>query len=193
MALLSPGAWLEERGQQDNLFHSKVLVQDRGCAVTIDQWSSINVVSLEMVEKLNLPTTLHPQPYTMPWCPDLLTVKYQTKVQCSIGPFSFEVLCDVVPKYLVVFHMLLGEPWCTEHCASYSMDRDTARYCKCTVFYAGRTINLISMEIAVFKSWRDERPQRKEEKEKKKQNAELCVAPMSVVLNCISGLPNTFQ
>ena len=100
MALLSPGAWLEERGQRDNLFHSKVLVQDRGCALTIDHWSSINAISLEMVENPNLPTTLHPQPYTLPWCPDLLLVKYQTKVQCSIGPFFFEVLCDVVPKYL---------------------------------------------------------------------------------------------
>ena len=155
MALLSPGAWLEERGQRDNLFHSKVLVQARGCAVTIDRRSSINAISLEMVEKLNLPTTLHPQPYTLPWCPDLLLVKYQTKVQCSIGPLSFEVLCDVVPKYLVAFHMLLGEPWCTEHAASYSMDSDTARYYKYTVFHAGRKINLISMETVVFKSWRE--------------------------------------
>ena len=180
MALLSPGAWLEERGQRDNLFHSKVLVQDRGCAVTIDHWSSINAISLEMVEKLNLPTTLHPQPYTLPWCPDFLLVKYQTKVQCSIGLLSFEVLCDVVPKYLVAFHMLLGEPWCTEHAASYSMDADTARYCKYTVFHAGRKINLISMETAVFKSWREERLQRKEEEEKKKRDAELCVVSMPI-------------
>ena len=83
-----------------------------------------------------------------------------------------------MPKYLVAFHMLLGEPWCTEHAASYSMDSDTARYYKYTVFHAGRKINLISMETVVFKSWRDERLQHREEEEKKKRDAAVVAAPM---------------
>ena len=48
------------------------------------------------------------------------------------------------------------------------------------VFHAGRKINLISMETAVFKSWREERLQRKEEEEKKKRDAELCVVSMPI-------------
>ena len=60
MAVMSAGFWLEERGLHDKHFHIKVTVRDRVCALTTDHWSSINAASIEMVEKLGLPRTLHP-------------------------------------------------------------------------------------------------------------------------------------
>ena len=42
MAVMSAGFRLEERGLDDKLFHTKAIVRDRACALTIDHWSSIN-------------------------------------------------------------------------------------------------------------------------------------------------------
>jgi hypothetical protein len=67
MAVMSAGFRLEERGYLDKLFHTKIVVRDRACALTIDHWSLINAASIEMEDKLRLPKTLHPQPYYLRW------------------------------------------------------------------------------------------------------------------------------
>ncbi|XP_073063956.1 uncharacterized protein [Primulina eburnea] len=66
---------------------------------------------LEMVEKLNLPTLKHPQPYKLQWLNDCAEVKVnkQVMVAFSIGKYIDEVLCDVVPMHAC--HILLGRPW----------------------------------------------------------------------------------
>ena len=46
----------QEEGRAENLFQTHVIVHDRACMLTIDHMSFINAVSLEMVEKLELPT-----------------------------------------------------------------------------------------------------------------------------------------
>ena len=58
--LLSYWFQREEEGRAVSLFHSRVKVQDKACALTIDYSSFFNAVSLEMVEKLGLPSTPHP-------------------------------------------------------------------------------------------------------------------------------------
>jgi hypothetical protein len=45
----------EEKGHAEQLFHTRVIVQERACALTIDQAALINAVSSELVEKLELP------------------------------------------------------------------------------------------------------------------------------------------
>ena len=94
MAVMSAGFRLEERGLHDKLFHTKAIVRDRACALMIDHWSSINTASIEIVEKLGLPRTLHPQPYFLRWDSNEFTVTEQTKVQFCIGKFSEEVCCS---------------------------------------------------------------------------------------------------
>ena len=86
MACLSARSWLEEKGQREKLFHTKLKVQDRACSLTIDHWSTANIVSLEVVEKLNLQRTPHPQPYQLCWGPEKFTIKYQVELQCMLGP-----------------------------------------------------------------------------------------------------------
>jgi hypothetical protein len=60
---MSAGFRLKERGHHDKLFHTKTIVRDRVCALMIDHWSSINVASIEMVDKLGLLKMPHPQTY----------------------------------------------------------------------------------------------------------------------------------
>ena len=52
-----------------------------------------------MVEKLNLPTLKHPNPYKVQWLNDCGEIKVykQVLVSFSIGKYNDEVLCDVVP------------------------------------------------------------------------------------------------
>jgi hypothetical protein len=100
MAVMSASFRLEERGSHDKLFHTKAVVRDRVCALTTDHWSSINVASIEMVEKLGLPRTPHPQAYYLRWGSEEFTITQQTKVQFCMGKFSGEVCCDIILVYI---------------------------------------------------------------------------------------------
>ncbi|XP_075489516.1 LOW QUALITY PROTEIN: uncharacterized protein LOC142528360 [Primulina tabacum] len=101
----------EETNQRENLFHTRCFVSGKVCNVIIDGGSCTNVASLEMVEKLSLPTLKHPQPYRLQWLNDCAEVKVnkQVLVAFSIGKYVDEVLCDVVPMHAC--HILLGRPW----------------------------------------------------------------------------------
>jgi hypothetical protein len=49
--------------QRSRLFRMACTAKDRKCKVIIDSGSTDNLVSTEMVEKLELTTTKHPSPY----------------------------------------------------------------------------------------------------------------------------------
>src|SRR6266542_3325331 len=53
--------------QRHNLFHTKCVVMERSCRVIIDGGSCNNLASSEMVQKLELKTSPHPQPYYIKW------------------------------------------------------------------------------------------------------------------------------
>ena len=97
--------------QRENIFHTRCHIHDKVCSLIIDGGSCTNVASTTLVEKLNLPTKPHPQPYKLQWLNDNGEVKVdrQVVVSFSIGRYSDEVLCDVVP--MQAGHILLGRPW----------------------------------------------------------------------------------
>ncbi|XP_057990739.1 uncharacterized protein LOC110655165 [Hevea brasiliensis] len=97
--------------QRDKIFHTRCLVNEKLCSMIVDSGSYCNVVSSLLVEKLRLPTTLHPKPYGLQWLNDCgkLRVIKQVLVPFSIGKYHNEVVCDVVP--MVATHLLLGRPW----------------------------------------------------------------------------------
>ena len=101
---------LEKEGYGAELFHTCCKVGERACATTIDHDSMINVVGIDMVEKLSLLMTPHPRPYVLRRCHDRLDVTHQTIVQFSVGNFSGEIRCDVIPVAMGSCHLLLGEP-----------------------------------------------------------------------------------
>jgi hypothetical protein len=79
--------------------------------VIIDSGSIDNLVSTEMVEKLELKTTTHPNPYKVSWFHKghQVMVSQQFQVEFKIGGYRDEILCDVIPMDL--YHILLGRPW----------------------------------------------------------------------------------
>jgi hypothetical protein len=77
----------------------------------VDSGSTDNLVSTEMVEKLELETTDHPSPYKVSWLQKghQVSVTKQCLVEFKIGGYNDKILCDVIP--MDVCHLLLGRPW----------------------------------------------------------------------------------
>ena len=81
--------------------------------------SQKNLISAEVVKRLNLPMTPHPQPYTIGWLRQGrdLCVSQQCRLSYNIKPFKDEVLCDI--SCLEVFDVLLGQPYFWKHHVVY--------------------------------------------------------------------------
>jgi hypothetical protein len=65
--LLKPEAKVEKPVQRNILFRKTYKTKDRVCKVIIDSGSNDNLVSKEMVDKLELETTGHLNPYKVSW------------------------------------------------------------------------------------------------------------------------------
>jgi hypothetical protein len=109
--LLAPVKEVDNSVQRSRLFRTACTAKDRKCQVIIDSGSTDNLVSTEMVEKLELPTTKHPSPYKVSWLQKghRVSVTEQCSVKFKIGNYHDEILCDVIP--MDVCHILLGRPW----------------------------------------------------------------------------------
>jgi hypothetical protein len=109
--LLKPKKEPEKPVQRTSLFIIACKTKDRVCKVIIDSGSTDNLVSTEMVEKLELKTTTHPNPYKVSWLQKghQVMVSQQCQVEFKIGGYKDEILCDVIP--MDVCHILLGRPW----------------------------------------------------------------------------------
>jgi hypothetical protein len=77
----------------------------------MDNGSTDNLISTEMVEKLELKTTDHPSPYKVSWLQKghQVNVTKQCLVEFKIGGYNDKILCDVIP--MDFYHLLLGRPW----------------------------------------------------------------------------------
>jgi hypothetical protein len=109
--LLTPEKEVERSVQRRRLFRTACTTKNRKCKVIIDSGSTDNLVSTEMVEKLELTTTKHPSPYKVSWLQKghRVSVTKQCLVKFKIGNYHDEILCDVIP--MDVCHILLGRPW----------------------------------------------------------------------------------
>ncbi|XP_052181971.1 uncharacterized protein LOC127794765 [Diospyros lotus] len=106
----------DAKEQRENIFHTRCHVNDKVCSMIIDGGSCTNVASTSLVEKLNLMTLKHPRPYKLQWLNDCgeFKVTKQVFVSFSIGKYTDEVLCDVLPMH--AGHILLGRPWQFDRC-----------------------------------------------------------------------------
>jgi hypothetical protein len=109
--LLTPEKEAENPAQRNRLFRTACKTKDRVCKVIVDSGSTDNLVSTEMVEKLELETIEHPSPYRVSWLQKghQVNVTKQCLVEFKIGGYKDEILCDVIP--MDVCHLLLGRPW----------------------------------------------------------------------------------
>jgi hypothetical protein len=101
----------EDPEEAQRLFHSKMWVKGSPLQFIIDNGSQKNLISVEVMKWLGLPTTAHPQPYTIGWLHQGrdLRVSQQCHLPYNIKPFTDEVLCDISP--LDVSDVLLGQPY----------------------------------------------------------------------------------
>ena len=78
-----------------------------------------NFVYEDLVKKLGLVTTPHPQPYNIGWMKDgqELRITDQCRVAYFINPFYDEVLCDMEP--LSVADALFGKPYLWDRLSIY--------------------------------------------------------------------------
>ena len=109
--LLTPEKEVEGTAQRTRLFRTTCKTKDRVCKVIVDSGSTDNLVSTEMVEKLELETTDHPSPYKVSWLQKghQVSVTKQCLVDIKIGGYNDKILCDVIP--MDVCHLLLGISW----------------------------------------------------------------------------------
>jgi hypothetical protein len=109
--LLTPEKEAKNPTQRNSLFQTACKTKDRVCKVIVDSGSTYNLVSTEMVEKMELETVAHPSPYRVSWLQKghQVNVTKQCLVEFKIGGYKDEMLCDVIP--MDVFHLLLGILW----------------------------------------------------------------------------------
>jgi hypothetical protein len=110
-ALLTPENEVESSVQRKRLFRTACKTKERVCRVIVDSCSTYNLVSTEMVEKLELETIEHLSPYRVSWLQKghPVTVTKQCLVEFKIGGYNDKILCDVIP--MDVCHLLLGRLW----------------------------------------------------------------------------------
>jgi hypothetical protein len=109
--LLTPEKEVENPVQRNRLFRTACKTKDRVCKVIVDSGSTDNLVSIEMVENLELETIEHPNPYIGSWLQKgyQVNVTKQCLVEIKIRGYKDEILCDVIP--MDVCHLLMGRPW----------------------------------------------------------------------------------
>jgi hypothetical protein len=109
--LLTPEKEVEDTAQRNRIFRTACKTKDRVCKVIMDSGSTDNLISTEMVEKLELEMTDHPSPYKVSWLQKghQVNVTKQCLVDIKIGGYKDKILCDVIP--MDVCHLLLGRPW----------------------------------------------------------------------------------
>ncbi|RVW42524.1 Transposon Ty3-I Gag-Pol polyprotein [Vitis vinifera] len=101
----------EEDWRRISIFQTCISCHGRLCTMIIDGGSSLNIVSQELVEKLNLKTERHPNPFRVAWVNDTsIPVSFRCLVTFLFGKdFEESVWCEVLP--IKVSHILLGRPW----------------------------------------------------------------------------------
>ncbi|XP_026458570.1 uncharacterized protein LOC113359097 [Papaver somniferum] len=95
----------------DDEFKSHCFIEEKLCTMIIDSGSTKNYVSAKLVEKLGLPVTLHPKPYSIGWINNSSTqqTNHQCLVKFSFHEYSDYALCDVIN--MTEASLLLGRPW----------------------------------------------------------------------------------
>ena len=93
------------------LYHTRFIVQGSLCDLIIDSGSQKNILSKDVVERLQLETENHPNLYAIGWIKEVggIWVHERCKASFYIGKYNDEVYCDVVD--MDACHILFGRPW----------------------------------------------------------------------------------
>ena len=89
-----------------------MVIGERRAAATIDGSSTLNLISIEVVEKLQLPTCARTVPYLLHSSYGTLLISHTADIPITFGAHTEVVRCDVSPMPLDSCHVLLGDHWC---------------------------------------------------------------------------------
>lgn len=134
--LLSPKLESQEDWLRTNIFYSTCNIGSHVCNMIIDSGSCENVVSQEVVDKLNLPVEEHPHPYSLSWFKkgNEIKVNKWCLVSFSIQQKYFdEAWCDIVP--MDACHILLGRPWQYNRQSLHDCKRNTYTVVKNDIWF----------------------------------------------------------
>lgn len=131
----------------NNIFHTRVEHNERALNLIIDNGSSMNIISKDIVRKLELPLEKHPQPFKLSWVDDTsIPVMHHYSLTFSLGNSYEDTLwCDVIP--MQACHVLLGRPWLYDRRVLYDGFVNTY-----TFLYKDKKIVLKPMRIQDFNS-----------------------------------------
>ncbi|GKA45002.1 aspartyl protease_2 domain-containing protein [Tanacetum coccineum] len=96
--------------QREHIFHSRCTIKGKVCSLIIDSGSCTNVASTTLINKLIIPTSLHPNPYNPQWKNHGTDMKVTKQALFSFSidkAYQDQVLCDVIP--MDACHLLLGK------------------------------------------------------------------------------------
>ncbi|XP_028556775.1 uncharacterized protein LOC114581220 [Dendrobium catenatum] len=127
--------------QRHSLFKTRCTVNGRVCQLIIDSGSCENVASTTLIERLNLPTEEHLNPYKLSWIQkgNEVEVSKRCLIHFSIGKFEEEDWCDVVP--MDACHLLLGRPWQYDRKSIHDGAANT-----CSFIHKGEQMTLLPLE-----------------------------------------------
>jgi hypothetical protein len=102
---------LEEPDEGERFFHLQMWVKGDLLHFIVNSDIQKNLILAEVVKWLDLPMTLHPQPYTIIWLRQGrdLRISQQCRLPYDIKPFKDELLCDIDP--LEFCDVILGKPY----------------------------------------------------------------------------------
>jgi hypothetical protein len=96
----------KELEEGEHLFHSHIWVKGNPIHFIVDNDNHKKLMLIEVIQKLNLTMTQHPQAYTILWLSkgrDIHVIQ-QCDLHYNIKPFKDELLCDASPlKFVVIF------------------------------------------------------------------------------------------
>jgi hypothetical protein len=109
----------KEQEEGERFFHSHMWFKGALIHFIVYSGSQKNLISTDIIKRLNLPMTLYPQPYSISWLRHGrdVRVSQQCCLPYGIKPFKDEVLCDISP--LEVCDVLLGQPYLWKHHVVY--------------------------------------------------------------------------
>ncbi|KAH9725143.1 Endonuclease [Citrus sinensis] len=111
-AFFTPKGQDKDKWLRQNIFQTTCTIGGKVCRMVIDSGSCENVISKEVITKLNLKTEPHQTPYKLTWLKkgNQVTVSKHCLVSLSIGSiYKDKIWCDVVA--MDACHLLLGRPW----------------------------------------------------------------------------------
>ena len=96
--------------QRHKLFRTRCTVKGSLCDLIIDYGIQENIISKDVIERLQLETETHPSPYVIRWIKEVcgIRVHERCKVSSSIGKYNDEVYYDVVD--MDACHISFGRP-----------------------------------------------------------------------------------